>query len=99
MISVIDLQGRAFRFQNVENYDSLLKLVSEAFHVKDFKLKGKSGEYNFSPRENDEVFMCPGYSGGMQVTIKFPNGKALPFNCDIDSEFGHLKRKISERYT
>jgi hypothetical protein len=99
MIRVSDLQGTAFTFQNVDNYESLLKLVSDAFHVKDFKLKGKSGEYNCSPRENDEVFMYPGFSGGMQVTIRFPNGSALPFNCDLDSEFVQLKRKISERYT
>jgi hypothetical protein len=99
MIRVSDFQGKSFTFQNVDNHDSLLKLVSEAFHVKDFKLKNKSGRYNFRPGENDEVLMCPGFSGGMQVIVKFPNGKTVPFDCDLDSHFVKLKRKISEKYT
>jgi hypothetical protein len=48
--------------------------------------------------ENDEVLMCPGLPG-VQVIVKPPNGKALPFDCNLDSEFVELKLEISERYT
>jgi hypothetical protein len=75
----------------------LYKIVDVAFHVKDFKLKASPENTNVACG-NDTVFMCPGFSGGMQVTVKFPNGMGLPFNCDLVSEFVQINQKIIDGY-